>query len=56
MALELSISEKWKVSNSQLLDIFRRHIGNFQSLDYQVAHKNAGLVSNSNIRDGELLI
>jgi len=37
MILELSISETrrlWKVSNSQLLDIFGRHIGNLPSLDY----------------------
>jgi hypothetical protein len=40
-------------SNSQLFDIFRRHIDNLQSLDCLVADKNAGYMADSDIGNDE---
>jgi hypothetical protein len=43
----------WKLSNIQLLDIFRRHIDNLQSLADQTMSSNPGDPTNNNIHEGE---
>ena len=43
----------WELSNPQLLDIFRRHIDNLQSLADQTTSSNPGDSTNNNIHEGE---